>query len=84
MKETLKSEQGMIAPLTLRLTMLSVLSFLRLWLNKRQYYFHKDELLRQELMEWTEGFDDKDLPPTTVLGFRLFVKTLVHHFCSQL
>lgn len=28
-------------------------------------------------MQWTESFDDTDLPPTTVLGFKLFVKTLV-------
>lgn len=60
--------------------MFSVLSFMRIWLNKRQYYFHKDEQLRQDLIQWTETFDDTDLLPTTVMGFRLFVKTLVLFF----
>jgi hypothetical protein len=55
----------------------SVLSFLRLWLNKRQYYFHKDDSLREELILWTESFEETDLLPTTVLSFKLFVKDLV-------
>lgn len=53
------------------------MEFYKTWLNKRQYFFHEDESLKEAFVEWVQSINEEGLDAIKVKGFQLFVETQV-------